>query len=344
MKICVVTLVGLFNYGNRLQNYAVTRALEARGHEVATVGSSWRPPVEAAKRFLRGVIGRSVDPAASMSEARLDRFREFNSLIDVERLPRLGCELDERFDKFVVGSDQVWNPNYLYDERGYFLSFASPEKRVALSASFGVDRIPEDRARGFREGLRGIPSISVREEEGAVIVRELAGRVAPVLIDPTMAVDASEWRPLERADCTPGGEYVFSYVLGKSEEAERVLSDLGSRGVAIVKMTDRGVAGEPNAGPREFLSLIDNASLVVTNSFHGSVFSTLFGKPLCIVRRDGANDMSSRLATLAGKFGLSEEARRSEVLGVPCVADYSGVDEALARERAAFDAFLDGAL
>lgn len=230
MKICVVTLVGLFNYGNRLQNYAVTRALEARGHEVATVGSSWRPPVEAAKRFLRGVIGRSVDPAASMSEARLDRFREFNSLIDVERLPRLGRELDERFDKFVVGSDQVWNPNYLYDERGYFLSFASPEKRVALSASFGVDRIPEDRARGFREGLRGIPSISVREEEGAVIVRELAGRVAPVLIDPTMAVDASEWRPLERADCTPGGEYVFSYVLGKSEEAERVLSDLGSRG------------------------------------------------------------------------------------------------------------------
>jgi hypothetical protein len=107
-------------------------------------------------------------------------------------------EVDNHYDAFVAGSDQIWHPVWgegLFDK--YFLSFAAPGKRIAYAASFGVPHIPEERMKLFTEYLKGMDYISVREQSGARIVKQLIGKDVPVLVDPTLLLSRDEWQRIE---------------------------------------------------------------------------------------------------------------------------------------------------
>lgn len=146
--------------------------------------------------------------------------------------------------------------------------------------------------------------------------------------------------------CTPAGPYVFTYLLGGvGGEAFDVLDKTTNHGrIPVVSLSDRQKPGEPDAGPAEFIDLIDHATHVVTDSFHAAVFSSILHTPLTIVHREGGASMFSRLEQLSEMLGIKEKVYGSSAYDLTKAACYEGVDDAIAREREKFMSYLKGCL
>jgi exopolysaccharide biosynthesis predicted pyruvyltransferase EpsI len=369
-KIGIITLPGNFNYGNRLQNYALEYTLRQLNFEVETlhlpVRDSW------AKRVLRKVknpkelifaiqkrvpvgdkkIKEQSELFVKMRKAKegiLSPFTEIylsNTEIDLKNL----TQDDYRY--FITGSDQVWNPNFIGFQEHFFLAFAPREKRIAYAASFGISTIPPKFSKHFKKMLQGMDKISVREEAGVEIVRTLTGREAALTVDPTMLLSKSEWHDLIRTQeisAVPQDEkFVFVCMLrGYAEDQQRQVRDFAAKcGYKVIQvMGDLYDESHVIYNPIEFIEAIAKAEMVFSDSFHCGVFSIIMNTPFVIFeRRDG--NMSSRFQTLLERFGLlgnlyhkgmSFEERRNNT-------DFSQVESALAKGREEGMAFLHEAV
>lgn len=250
----------------------------------------------------------------AMFQLREKRFRVFNEkyiqessfcLSEVNMHPK---ELSD-FDYFVAGSDQVWNPLYKRGNALYFLQFAPKEKRVALSASFGISQYPSNRLVQLHEYLEGIDYISVREERAKEIVEENSSKKATVLIDPTLMLERSEWEIIaKKPEFEIPEKYVMTFFLGgMAEDTKEYIWKLAKKSnESVISLLDMGDEKYFSCNPSEFLYLIKNAQKVYTDSFHASVFSIIFHTNFQVFRRNGSADMFSRIETLMGTFGLEE--------------------------------------
>ena len=248
---------------------------------------------------------------------------------------------------FFAGSDQLWNYHFAssrFDD--FFLTFADPAKRIAISGSFGVEEIPGKWQQTYRDGLCGFAHLSVREDAGARIVKDLTGRDAPVLVDPTMLLSRDEWLKTARkprVDCTK--PYVLKYYLGDEAEEEKIDTWAKENDYEIYEMCNKKNPNLYVAGPGEFISLIANADLVCSDSFHCIVFSIIFGKPFVVYsRRGNADYMTSRLDTLLGKFGFQERWKHLLAPERYLSCDYSRVDTIMAAEREKVMTYIQQAL
>ena len=254
------------------------------------------------------------------------------------------AELGSNYDLFSAGSDQSWNPRFMHTPNWNFLRFAAVEKRVALCPSIGISEIGSDDAYVLARGLAGFAELSVREESGAAIIRQLTGRQATVLADPTLMLTPAEWRGVADGRLTPASPYVFAYLLGADSpqraQALRALAD----GRQVIQISDHDDGTELPAGPAEFIDLVDHAALVVTDSFHACVFAVLLATPLVAVPRAGGEGMSGRIDTLAAKLGLARQAVEGSPYPAERLVPGEDLDARLATERGKFGAYLHGVL
>ena len=291
------------NCGNRLQNWALQEVLTAMGHDVETLrrdagtNGSLRSKVRTLKSRV-GVIRHLHD--------RYGAFRRFDGLVRYSQCvvskEYISPEIEDSYDAFVVGSDQVWNPDFDFISELEYLPFVPATKKLSYAASFGVSEISSNRGR-TAELLRGFNSISVREDAGVVIVRDLAGVPAEIVLDPTMLVGREAWERVARKPGIKGldSPYLLKYVLGDDAHEGDIVKTAGELGLSVVDLTD----GSLPVGPAEFVWLIAHAEMVCVDSFHGSVFSLLFHRPFVIFERQSADaDMSSRFDTLCRAFGM----------------------------------------
>ena len=350
-KVGIITLPGQFNYGNRLQCYAVVRILQSAGFEpiVLDVEHKYRMCRELYK-WMRHVaalsLGRSHErrPKEWSSGVRLSEFERFGELIPTQKVNRASRALRSQFKYFVVGSDQVWNPSYIkYSEHWYYAKFAARSQRISLAASLGVDDILNKRDRNrFIDGVRGFASISVREARCADIIKKYSGLDAEVICDPTLVLSAGDWRSVARYDLVPPEPYVFSYVLGEGELAETVLNQIVGRDqLKLVSLSDRQRPGELDAGPADFIALVQCAQHVVTDSFHAAVFSSIFERPLTIVRREGGDGIFSRLEHLASTLEIENKVLGSPSFDLSSAGDFEGVQAKIDEGREKFLRFIE---
>jgi len=340
-KIAIITITNSgMNYGNRLQNYALQHVLEGCSAQVQTIYS--------AKSLFNSLILSKLRRLAKALLKSSSRRRSFNSFDNkyIKKAKRVRYEglndhtFNNDFDAFIAGSDQVWNPNFHFNSGFEFMTFADPPKRYSYSASFGVSEIPEHHRQEYAERLKQMQGISVREEQGREIVKQLSDRDAEVHIDPTMLLDAEHYVGMEEKPEHPlPDKYLLTYFFGeKTPEYIAFLSDVAERlGLHVLELSD--LPGTPfyNLGPQHFLYLIRHADYFCTDSFHAAVFSILFHKPFTVFyRRDDNVPMSSRIDTLLDKVNLKER-----LFGALSVEDsmkhipYDEVDERLFREREA---------
>ena len=358
-KIAIVTLYGNVNFGNKLQNYAVQRYFEQMGFEVVTLPCSQQLcPSHDVNMFVRRIAHRCLQSLGFEKDRvkrqlrlkkRQEYIKEFSDMY-IKLAPDIGYsringKLD--IDYFATGSDQVWH----YAKRDkkaleyYFLPFAAPTQRLTVAPSFGFDEFPQNYLRTYKKGLEGFENLSVREERGAELIKELTGKDATVLLDPTMLIDILEWlkilkKPLQFVD----DNYIFVYTLGgfKGEVKEKTCKLANDLGLRIIDIMDIDSDYYIHTRPDEFLYWIHNARLVVTDSFHASVFSILFNRPFVVTERSDIKGMGSRLDTLFNKFKITGRhfdelkdgfdnagAVRDELFAV----DYSSVPEVLKAER-----------
>lgn len=344
-SIAIISLFDYLNYGNTLQRLAVQRLLSRRGYEPISFNVRRHP-----------LLGRVKDlkskPVCDRTKER--KFRQFAVRTGIKaancKPQHLIKTLRKDFLAAVVGSDQIWNPFYDLGSRSDGLSCLegfSAEKKIALCPSFGISEMPADWVPRYAEWLRGFKRLSVREDEGAAIVRFLTGVDAEVLIDPTMALEAEEWRSIADYSCCPECPYILTYYLGNGAESlTRTVRDYSERnGLKVVNLMDR-TSAYYTLPPDAFLALIDKASFVVTDSFHGSVFSLLLHTEFAMVARvqDDMCDMLSRINTLSRKFECADRLigidTNNSILPEERI-DWHAFELRLAKERDLFNCYLD---
>ena len=249
--------------------------------------------------------------------------------------------LNREYAMFFAGSDQIWNYHFSSNRfEDYFLRFAEDRKKAAISGSFGVESIPEEWKQTYIDGLSSFAHLSVREEAGQRIIKDLLGRKAPVLIDPTMALTKAEWKAVSRKPRVDTSKpYVLKYYLGDDDDTiDRWAAE---NGYAVYPLLDPNRPELYSAGPGEFISLIENAALVCSDSFHCCVFSILFQRPFAVYSRRGtANYMTSRLDTLLGTFGLEDRWVHKLSPDQYLTCDFSHVGPILDRERERFFGYI----
>lgn len=348
-RVGIVTICDFNNYGNRLQNYATQEVLKSLGCVTETiVNTPWpetpTPEPRASFREVATMLARLPwEKVRELAKARrLSGCRQFTSrhIVETPFIVVAGDVpegLADRYDVLVTGSDQVWNPTWGHGAALDFLTFAPKAKRVAFAASFGLDRLPSDRAADYAAALADMASISVRERGGADLVRALTGRDVPVLIDPTLMLSARHWRSLSApARATRSGRLV-TYFLGEPKPEQRAWISAVSRShrLRVVELASRRDPLHYAASPEKFLGLLASASLVATDSFHGAAFSILFERPFVVFEREGpVADIGSRLDNLLDTFGLRDRTwERMRVASDPLVADFSGAAATLEAER-----------
>lgn len=308
------------NYGNKLQNYASVHLLKKIGMSATTLvtepqHTSWKTRV---KLFINGLSRYKLRGKNAQYEWRKAIvFDSFNRkyLNPSDELLKGSFKADS-YDYYFVGSDQVWNPawydSYEKKKEIFLLDFAEPKQMVCMAPSFSVDSISDEWKPWFAGHLKRFPSISVREEAGARLIKELIGVDASVVIDPTMMIDGSEWKKiaLKPKRLKTGMPYLLTYFIG--ERTLKVQGDINriaeQHNLIVYNLKDISQPEVYMAGPCEFIYLIENAKLILTDSFHACVFSFLLGKPFMVYPRNGSGEnMMSRINTLLNKFDLQRK-------------------------------------
>lgn len=374
IKVGIITIIDYDNYGNRLQNVATHTILRSFGYDPMTIinspnikgnllGKIKKTRFKILRSYLKKIIillRRRIYPnkndkqLAILAPIREKNFREFSSryLTETKQLYNLtNIETidNKNYYAFLVGSDQVWNPNYRGGSSLDFLTFAPKEKRIAYAASFGISEIPQEYRENYQKWLSEMAHISVREDSGAAIVKELTGRDVPVLVDPTLMLSKEKWLQISKpAQYMPKNNYLLTYFLGDIDAEKRNwIKNLSMQNnLEIVRMADLEDEERYTADPGEFLDYIYNCTIFCTDSFHGAVFSILFEKPFVIFDRvSKTGSMSSRIDTLISKFKLKgrkwDKAVNTD--SYFCV-DYSHVPPILEDERNKAITYLRNAL
>lgn len=320
------------NYGAVLQAYALCRKLSELGCTPLIVkyrvdGEYARGAAPVSKRLKATLLNRNMSfhakknlllnrllgrSTASVFKVFVDKHLRFynDRFTGFEQLRQ--CPPD--CDAFITGSDQVWNPviHGNKNDPGYFLDFVPEEKRrIAYAPSMGVDCIPDSCKEDLKDYLDKFYALSVREQSGADIIRQVCGIDVEVVLDPTLLLTADEWdKAAEPAPFLPS-EYILVYKFGKSKVMDAVIKNLSAKYrlpvVCVPASPETRFKMDYRIGPGEFISAIKNATIVCTDSFHASVFSILYNKPFLTFPRHEQSSkvsMNSRMTGLLDMLGL----------------------------------------
>ena len=214
---------------------------------------------------------------------------------------------DLKYDIYVAGSDQIWN--YLHTDRldVYFLMFANKfgAKKVSYAASISINDIPKRLRKQYGEYLENINCLSVRETYGAELIKKYWKKNAEVVLDPTLLITKEEWvRDIANPPCLDVN-YLLIYTLSGSSRIRILAQAIAKRlGLKVVNIKSNYVE-EPNdetihfyeIGPEEWVGLWSKAKYVVTDSFHGTVFSINFNIPFTTLVNP-VSTMNSRVLSI----------------------------------------------
>ena len=355
MKVGIVTINDNDNYGNRLQNYAVEQVLQKDGIKVKTLRNTIRFNNRCSKKvFVKKIIGhiyKDIIKNPLKNKKRLKAFKKFNrdNINFTREMTTIFSKINNKYDYFIVGSDQVWKPTYGRLSDMDVLAFADSNKRIAFSASFGISELDENAKTKVKNEISKFKSISVREDSGKKIIKDSIKREdIEVLVDPTMLLTSEEWDKVSKKPVMlKTDKYILNYFLGElSEERKKEIDRIAKENdCEVINILDEN-SPFYQTGPSEFLYLEKNAFLICTDSFHSTVFSILYNRPFIVFNREDAKvNMNSRIETLMNKFDLNERYVKNHLINNNLLYwDYTKAYKILEKEREKSKRFLEKAL
>ena len=325
----IFTLNGYFNYGNRLQAFAMAKILRNFDTDVNAYWSRrFRAKI---KEFLKYYTPLRFK---YRKELKLKKF--------TKKYMPITSVCDDVIS--IIGSDQVWNPDY-FKNAIYLLNGNSNGINISYAASMGVEVLADNQKEMFRKALKNYKAISVREKNAKELLQPLTDKKIEVVLDPTLLLNKTEYEEIEKKprNIKLGEKYVLCYILGDPEYKKMVENFASKNDYRVIMFSDKK---NSNYGIEEFLYLIHHAELVCTDSFHASVFSFIFDRPLLIFKRSGvANYMYSRLQNLVDTFKLTScEFNGVEISKENLSANYAEGKKILKKEREKSLKFLKNAL
>lgn len=349
------------NYGACLQAYALQQAIIKTGNECEIIKYT---PIKSLKehdrvykfvipiiRLLKVIKNRkSIYIYQRIMRRKFLQFKKdylifgMKSYVDIELL----YKSPPIYDVYITGSDQLWNPviHGLTNNKAYFLDFA-PEgkKRVAYAPSIGISKIPVNCINEMKILIEKIDEISVRESEGKRIINEISDKECPVVLDPTLLFGKVFWSKIMK-EYNNKKPYIFCYIFSEQSYIEEFIEytkKLTEYEVVIIPytkaQTKKGYRMIYDAGPKEFIGLIKNANLVITDSFHATAFSINLNVPFYSLLRNTHNElnnMNSRIFSILKMFNLTDRLitnKKDYPKNIKCEMDYSVINKKLLQLR-----------
>ena len=312
-KAGIITFLHNNNFGSTLQAYALQKSIADIGYDC--VHLDYRPDTKEKilnllrsgndlKLVTEGMKKRSVQTGQAGARMKSESFDMFyGKHMKLTSVCRNRTDLKKQsaeMNILVCGSDQIWSPVWL--NPAYFLDFAAEgQYRIAYAASLGVEHLPERRKiRKFRKLLKDFGPVSVREQEGAALLKEMTGLKAAVMPDPVCLLTREEWEKISEAP-ERKAPYILCYFIGESEQYWKQVDELQMRtGLEVVVLPvtaasyERPYSLADGASPEKFLGYVRDAAYVCTDSFHCALFSLIFGKMPRVFRRYREDDPESK--------------------------------------------------
>lgn len=323
MKIAIITLPLHTNYGGILQAYALQTVLQRMGHDVQhlqpkveylPLHPAWKMPLVWSKRLLRKCfLGEWKLPIFEHPHRWMRRYTDvfihqhivMRSLLDEE----WNASLAKDYDVFIVGSDQVWRPCYALPIARYFLSFLDDtcsNPRIAYAASFGTENceFSANQILDCSKLLQKFSFVSVREQSGVEICKQLFGVRASHLLDPTLLLSKDDYLKLIQNQ-KPSKGNLLVYVLDETPDIRLFISQIAASEKLVPFNANYSLGnrlGIPQLPIENWLRGFVDAKLIITDSFHACVFAIIFNKPFICLGNDERG--MTRFHSLLDLFGL----------------------------------------
>lgn len=368
-KIGIITIHNSPNYGACLQSFALYEYIRQKGYDVYVIdlhrpcnidyieSSKYKPNryrFETLNQKCKRLIKKMLPVLKRGRKDRLnenpsfqcftDNFASFNNQIKLTCPFRCIDELysnPPKFDTYITGSDQVWNPTQEYCIEPYFLSFVKSGRKISYASSIGIEELTELEKRQFKQWLSSYDAISVREETAQKTLSEITGSQIERVSDPTFLLDSSFWHNLavkpEKQDYIL--LFTLSYNIELTEYALKIAKESNKELICLNKQPkDSRLIQIVDVSPEEWLGYIENAHLVITDSFHCTLFSILLECKNFYTYIAPWNDRGSRIKDLLKLLLLSDhllsiERDRSYDCLVNKKIDYSVVNAIIEQER-----------
>lgn len=310
MRIGILTQPLHNNYGGLLQNFALQKVMIELGHEVFTINIDYkkqsllRRSASLLKRTVLKLSGQKIRVRAWPTEEEKEIISKYTQQFikkNITTTDLITKKLDEKlidkysFDAYIVGSDQVWRPKYSPQMSTYFLDFLENNygvKKIAFAASFGVDEweFTEPQTKEYKRLIKLFDAVSVREDTAIELCKKHFGVEAAHLLDPTMLLARNDYISLvEKEKIEKSSGNLFTYILDSTDDKNSIIEKISNKynlkAFSVMQPKrfsdiDRNGIDECVFPPvEEWIRGFMDAEFVVTDSFHGTVFSIIFNKP-----------------------------------------------------------------
>lgn len=320
MRIGIITFHWAVNYGAVLQAYALQKVLREKGFDAEVI--NYRPYLVNLKQVLLRI--KKFDVQYFLKMINLNRFIKSNIKLSEKRYltNKQLTKYCKNYDTYICGSDQIWNTSFTLKAEGkptlsYYLNFAPDnKKRISYAASLGTDTLSNDVIKVIKPELEKFTSISVREFSGKKILDDIQ-LSNQLVLDPTLLLDIEYYDELiSNSKTNHINQELFVYVIHENQvNADKICEYISDKlyGKRFINY------GNSSIGIEDWINLIQKSEIVLTNSYHGMIFSIIYNKPFIVVPVEGV-PMNNRIDTLLQLTGLQErlvqEFREEEVMNI----------------------------
>lgn len=344
MRVGIITFQETNNYGAVLQNYALQQAIMQKGHLVETIdykstyiGKPYRfihLKNKGLFSYIFGILGYLI------YLPRTKKCKKFRQMI-VYSMPVTENniqKLDDNYDLFVCGSDQVWNPKLTGMDTVYMLDFVKDKLRCnSYAASIGLSKIENAYIKQYVTCLKDFNLITVREESAAILLENILKREITVVADPCLLLTKKKWDSI--AIKPPDiRKYVFVYQLGISSDAVKLARKIAREKNLKLVFVPFPVGAfsfgkwDIKAGNAELLGYIENAEYVITDSYHGTLLSIIFNKKFFTKISGTHAGVGARIYDLLNHYNLTDRIIQKNIDYEQAIA-YDSINTKLEEDR-----------
>ena len=325
----IITFHNSYNCGSMMQTFALQEVLKYKFNKSCEIINfsnegqqnlySVLPKMDSLKNIIKYII---LVPHAKKIKKNFESYENFkkeNFNLSKNRYTSMEELSDEEYNAVIAGSDQIWNITIEDGDDAYFLPWVKQAKKIAYAPSFGARNIKKHTSRPekYISYLESFDELSIRENNGQKWIYELTGKDVPVLIDPTLLLDRSAYDKIASGELTLPNKYIFYYSPGYRKDINKLVKNISekynlpviafnaktfyTKGMNFTKFKLPEIEN-----PATYLQLIKNAEIIITTSFHGSIFSTIYRKKFWTVKNGGMFGDDDRVQTLMKTLELED--------------------------------------
>lgn len=326
-KVGIITFHNSYNCGSMLESYAMQAIVGKLGKnaEIINFSNSGQQKLYAAyfkndsvKNIIKNIILFPHRKRIKNNNQKYEAFK--NRIFKLSRSYGRMDELkDDGYETVIAGSDQIWNITIADGDDAYFLPWVKNAKKVAYAPSFGAKNILKcaDNPEKYKKMINDFDALSIRENNGRKWIKDLCGKDVPVLLDPTLLLEREDYEKIENKNINIKERYIFFYSPSFDRSICRFVEQLAKKyHLKVITWSTKsyylnairrfGFILPKYEDPSVYLSLIKNAELVLTTSYHGTIFSTIYGKKFFCLKNGGMYGDDDRVITLLNQLDMMD--------------------------------------